>query len=158
MEALPLPGFRIASVLQLFAFVFLHCLNLFFLQVIVLNLLRWRYEKENDCFVQCDNCSVSDYIFLYVFLCHVAHGTYRFLGTCYPEDDHSYLFTQDVHRENQESGQVMFRLFPRMNRMLFQYREGGYGPMTVTLKRVTTTPEGRALFASFCRFRQEKTE
>lgn len=34
MEALPLPGFRIASVLQLFAFVFLHCLNLFFCKLL----------------------------------------------------------------------------------------------------------------------------
>ena len=116
------------------------------------------YSRELDCLCGENN---RGYVIIAegnVFLCHVAHGTYRFLGTCYPEDDHSYLFTQDVHRENQESGQVMFRLFPRMNRMLFQYREGGYGPMTVTLKRVTTTPEGRALFASFCRFWQEKTE
>ena len=116
------------------------------------------YSRELDCLCGENN---RGYVIIAegnVFLCHVAHGTYRFLGTCYPEDDHSYLFTQDVHRENQESGQVMFRLFPRMNRMLFQYREGGYCPMTVTLKRVTTTPEGRALFASFCRFRQEKTE
>ena len=116
------------------------------------------YSRELDCLCGENN---RGYVIIAegnVFLCHVAHGTYRFLGTCYPEDDHSYLFTQDVHRENQESGQVMFRLFPRMNRMLFQYREGGYGPMTVTLKRVTTTPEGRALFASFCRSRQEKTE
>ena len=116
------------------------------------------YSRELDCLCGENN---RGYVIIAegnVFLCHVAHGTYRFLGTCYPEDDHSYLFTQDVHRENQESGQVMFRLFPRMNRMLFQYREGGYGPMTVTLKRVTTTPEGRSLFASFCRFRQEKTE
>ena len=107
------------------------------------------YSRELDCLCGENN---RGYVIIAegnVFLCHVAHGTYRFLGTCYPEDDHSYLFTQDVHRENQESGQVMFRLFPRMNRMLFQYREGGYGPMTVTLKRVTTTPEGRALFASF---------
>ena len=116
------------------------------------------YSRELDCLCGENN---RGYVIIAegnVFLCHMAHGTYRFLGTCYPEDDHSYLFTQDVHRENQESGQVMFRLFPRMNRMLFQYREGGYGPMTVTLKRVTTTPEGRALFASFYRFRQEKTE
>ena len=115
------------------------------------------YSRELDCLCGENN---RGYVIIAegnVFLCHVAHGTYRFLGTCYPEDDHSYLFTQDVHRENQESGQVMFRLFPRMNRMLFQYREGGYGPMTVTLKRVTTTPDGRAFFASFCRFRPEKT-
>ena len=78
------------------------------------------YSRELDCLCGENN---RGYVIIAegnVFLCHVAHGTYRFLGTCYPEDDHSYLFTQDVHRENQESGQVMFRLFPRMNRMLFQ--------------------------------------
>ena len=64
------------------------------------------YSRELDCLCGENN---RGYVIIAegnVFLCHVAHGTYRFLGTCYPEDDHSYLFTQDVHRENQESGQV----------------------------------------------------
>lgn len=65
-------------------FCFFTLLEFIFLQVIALNLLRWRYEKENDCFVQCDNCSVSDYIFLYlvsIFCCRTCFGSMVFQRT-----------------------------------------------------------------------------
>ncbi len=114
------------------------------------------YSRELDCLCGENN---RGYIIITegnVFLCHAAHGTCRFLGACFPGKEHSYLFKQNIHRKNRESDQMIFRLFPRRNRMIFRYYEDDCGPMTVTLKRITATPEGCALLASFYRFRQEK--